>query len=78
MMHLQKLTSFLLGLLFFMHALRVSSAYANQGEEGLARRGTNGGVSKVGLLFILYRFVGNQLLIIYSHLIIRLIFSGMN
>ncbi|KAB1211408.1 hypothetical protein CJ030_MR6G021402 [Morella rubra] len=49
MMHLQKLTSFLLGLLFFMHALRVSSAYANQGEEGLARRGTNGGVSK-GLL----------------------------
>ncbi|XP_023873121.2 uncharacterized protein LOC111985691 [Quercus suber] len=44
-----RFTSFLLGLLFVMHALRNSSAYSHPGEEGLEATRKNFGVQK-GLL----------------------------
>ncbi|KAM3713009.1 hypothetical protein ACJW31_01G222500 [Castanea mollissima] len=44
-----RFTSFLLGLLFVMHALRNSSAYSHPGEEGLEATRKNVGVQK-GLL----------------------------
>jgi hypothetical protein len=53
MVHI-RFTSFVLGLLFVMHALRVSSAYAHHGgdQEGVVVKGKEVAVQKV--CFVIY------------------------